>query len=138
MKTQPKKAKRRTRVVRDWNAMPLETVADVRLILAFVLRKVLLRELDVSLGKAAADIARAILKTHELERALPSDALAGLARILAAAGAEVVSHPGQGVEPSRGDEVQNIESEIRDSTCGAAELQDGDRQTSGDREGMAK
>lgn len=138
MRKKAKTSEIKKKTVANWDAFALETVADVRLILAFIMRKMLKRELDVNTGKAAADVARAILKTHELERAVPDAAVAGLARLMATIGKEMVSSPGEGVASPTGREVQGEPDAVPDGSRWPEKLQDGDREAESCHIGVAE
>jgi len=138
LKRQTKSTKTKNQSVADWGQFGHDTPAQSRLFLALIQRLLLQHRLAPNLVLAAVKVELAILKTHELERAVPEAALIGLARVLEAAGATMVQNPGQGVGAPESQGVQGIDSQVPDGTRGPEELQDRASQAKSDNNGMAE
>lgn len=104
-----------------WDAFPLNTVAEVRLFLAQVTRKMMNGDIETNKGRAAADLARAILKTHEIQSAPES----GTERQVAAEFAKVVSDTGSGTAAYDYQRLQTGAGEVQDGSRGETVIQDG-------------
>jgi hypothetical protein len=112
---------KKVQIVANWDNFKLETVADVRLFLAFTLRHMMQGKTKIPKAKAAADLARAILKTHEL----PNVVERGTEREIASVFAQVVSSAASSTTAYDYQSLPIGQDPVQDGARGEAVVQDG-------------